>query len=135
MTTQRILIVDDELHIRSVIRIKLEGAGFGVTECTNGGRALDSIIKTKPDMIITDHEMPGEFNGLDMIRKVRDRERGMKQSADDCTPILMITGSVAIMEKIEKQVYEFPRVKIMSKPFSPRNLLKLVKEELSAACP
>ncbi len=69
----RVLIVDDEEHIRQGLRNIIDWSTFGfeiLAEASNGGQALHLTERLKPDLVITDIKMP-EMNGLDMIRQLR----------------------------------------------------------------
>ena len=68
--THRILIVDDDLHIREVIRVALKKAGMTVFEARDGKEALTRFAADRPDLIILDIGMP-EFDGLDVCREIR----------------------------------------------------------------
>jgi len=61
-----ILIIDDEEHIRALLRTTLEAAGYEVTEATNGRIGLELYRQRPTDLVITDIVMP-ELNGLDML--------------------------------------------------------------------
>jgi DNA-binding response OmpR family regulator len=55
---KRILIVDDEAHMTRVLKLYLERAGYVVETVQNGQIALDSILKSAPDAMVTDIQMP-----------------------------------------------------------------------------
>ena len=55
---KRILIVDDEPHITRVLKLYLERAGYAVDVAQNGQEALDDILKSAPDALMTDIQMP-----------------------------------------------------------------------------
>lgn len=55
---KRILIVDDEPHITRVLKLYLERAGYAVDTAQNGRAALDDILRSAPDALMTDIQMP-----------------------------------------------------------------------------
>jgi DNA-binding response OmpR family regulator len=55
---KRILIVDDEAHMTRVLKLYLERTGYAVETVQNGQVALDSILKSAPDAMVTDIQMP-----------------------------------------------------------------------------
>jgi DNA-binding response OmpR family regulator len=55
---KRILIVDDEPHITRVLKLYLERVGYAVDTAQNGRAALDDILKSAPDALMTDIQMP-----------------------------------------------------------------------------
>jgi DNA-binding response OmpR family regulator len=88
--TQTILVVDDEVNLREMIRVYLEQEGYRVLEAGNGREALFVARDEKPDLIILDLMMP-EMNGYDFLHE-HNRE------AD--TPIIMLTAKVDDQDKI-----------------------------------
>ncbi|NQU41926.1 response regulator [bacterium] len=124
MPGERILVVDDECHIREVIRIKLEIVGYVVQTASSGPQALEMATEFRPDLIITDYTMPPGLDGLPLLRAFRECE------ATAGKPILLVTGSVAITNTLESKMLEFSHVTLIKKPFSPRNLLLVVQKNL-----
>jgi len=109
--THRILIVDDDLHIRQVIRVALKKAGMAVVEARDGKEALSRFAGDKPDLIVLDIGMP-EFDGLEVCREVR--------KASD-VPILFLS---ARDEEIDRVLgLEIGGDDYVTKPFSPRELV------------
>ena len=112
--THHILIVDDDLHIREVIRVALKKAGMAVVEARDGKEALSRFASDRPDLIILDIGMP-EFDGLDVCREIR-------KSSD--VPILFLS---ARDEEIDRVLgLEIGGDDYVTKPFSPRELVARV---------
>lgn len=65
----RVLVIDDEKAIRSVIKEILEAENFTVEECTNGAEALEKIQKEKFDVLLCDIKMP-QLNGEELFEKI-----------------------------------------------------------------
>jgi two-component system, OmpR family, response regulator len=112
--THRILIVDDDLHIREVIRVALRKAGMTVFEARDGKEALIRFIGDRPDLIILDIGMP-EFDGLDVCREVR-------KSSD--VPILFLSARDDEIDRVLG--LEIGGDDYVTKPFSPRELIARV---------
>ena len=112
--THRILIVDDDLHIREVIRVALKKAGMSVTEARDGKEALARFISDRPDLIVLDIGMP-EFDGLDVCREIR-------KSSD--VPILFLSARDDEIDRILG--LEIGGDDYVTKPFSPRELVARV---------
>ncbi|MET4043000.1 response regulator transcription factor [Bradyrhizobium sp. RT6a] len=110
----RILIVDDEGHIREVIRVALKKAGMDVIEARDGKEALTRFAADKPDLIVLDIGMP-EFDGLDVCREVR-------KSSD--VPILFLSARDEEIDRILG--LEIGGDDYVTKPFSPRELVARV---------
>ena len=112
--THHILIVDDDLHIREVIRVALKKAGMAVVEARDGKEALSRFASDRPDLIILDIGMP-ELDGLDVCREIR-------KSSD--VPILFLS---ARDEEIDRVLgLEIGGDDYVTKPFSPRELVARV---------
>jgi two-component system OmpR family response regulator len=112
--THRILAVDDDLHIREVIRVALSKAGMTVFEARDGKQALARFAGDRPDLIILDIGMP-EFDGLDVCRQIR-------KSSD--VPILFLTARDEEIDRILG--LEMGGDDYVTKPFSPRELVARV---------
>jgi len=119
----RILIVDDEGHIREVIRVALKKAGMDVIEARDGKEALLRFAADKPDLIVLDIGMP-EFDGLDVCREIR-------KTSD--VPILFLS---ARDEEIDRVLgLEIGGDDYVTKPFSPRELVARVNVILRRLAP
>ncbi|MCP4618711.1 MAG: response regulator transcription factor [Bradyrhizobium sp.] len=108
--THRILIVDDDLHIREVIRVALKKAGMAVSEARDGKEALSRFASDRPDLVVLDIGMP-EFDGLDVCREIR-------KSSD--VPILFLSARDDEIDRILG--LEIGGDDYVTKPFSPREL-------------
>ncbi|HUX83922.1 MAG TPA: response regulator, partial [Chitinophagaceae bacterium] len=72
----RILIVDDDDSIRSLLKQELEEAGYSVQQAENGKKALESVRQLKPDLIVLDVMMP-EMNGFDLAAILKNDPKTM----------------------------------------------------------
>lgn len=117
----KILVADDDPHIRDVITFALERAGMTVATARDGADALMAWRRTTPDLIVLDIGMP-EVDGLDVCRQIR-------KSSD--VPILFLS---ARDEEVDRIVgFEIGGDDYVSKPFSPRELVARVKTILKRA--
>jgi len=66
----RILVVDDELTVRALLRDVLEMEGYEVTEAEDGPQALVALDQAKPDLVLLDIMMPG-MSGIEVLSKIR----------------------------------------------------------------
>src|ERR1700742_4708024 len=112
--TYRILAVDDDLHIREVIRVALRKAGMTVTEARDGKEGLARFAADRPDLIILDIGMP-ELDGLEVCRQIR-------KSSD--VPILFLTARDDEIDRVLG--LEIGGDDYVTKPFSPRELIARV---------
>ncbi|MGZ2486691.1 two-component system OmpR family response regulator [Rhizobium pisi] len=111
----RILVVDDEPHIRDVICFALERAGMASTAARNGIEAMAAFRRGNVDLIILDVGMP-DMDGLEVCRQIR-------RTSD--LPILFLS---ARDEEIDRVLgLEIGGDDYVTKPFSPRELVARVK--------
>src|SRR5260221_14571751 len=69
--SKRILVIEDNDETRELLRIALEKRGYQVTVAEDGVRGYDTALFLKPDLIVTDIQMPGA-DGVHVIRRVRN---------------------------------------------------------------
>ena len=121
MADKTVLVVDDEIHIVHVVAIKLRNNGYEVISADNGAEALELALKDKPDIIVTDYQMP-VMSGLELVGNLRKHE----ETKD--TPVIMLTArSFAISQE---QQDELKISGCLSKPFSPKELLGNIEDIL-----
>lgn len=122
MQQRKVLVVDDEIHIVQVVAIKLRNNGFDVRTAENGAVALECVKAEKPDIIVTDFQMP-VMSGLELIENLRSEP----ETAD--IPVIMLTARGFAIEEEKKQQLNITAC--LSKPFSPREVLQCIEETLS----
>jgi DNA-binding response OmpR family regulator len=119
----RILLCDDEIHILRAAEFKLTKAGYDV-ECANDGQeGWEAIQRRRPDILITDVQMP-RMNGYELVQQVRDN------SATRELPILMLTAKGYELTQFDA-ASKWGVAAVMTKPFSPRELVKMVEQTLA----
>jgi DNA-binding response OmpR family regulator len=115
---RRVLVVDDEPHIRTVLRGYLEADGFDVTEAADGDGALAALRDRQPDLVLLDVMLPG-IDGLEVLRRLR--------TFSDAYVILV----TARAEEVDKLVgLGVGADDYVTKPFSPREVTARVKAVL-----
>jgi two-component system OmpR family response regulator len=112
--SHKILIVDDDPHIRQVLAFALGKAGMQTAEASDGEGALDAIAAQRPDLVVLDINMP-RMNGLDVCRKLR--------AADDL-PILFLSSRDDEIDRVLG--LELGGDDYVVKPFSPREVVARV---------
>lgn len=114
----RILVVDDDPSIRTLLRAIFELSGYEVAEAGNGQAALDRVRDFEaPDVITTDLMMP-VMSGNELIRRLRSESRTAS------IPIVVVSGNARAAEGVEASMRADG---LISKPFTPASLLKLVR--------
>jgi DNA-binding response OmpR family regulator len=115
---RQVLVVDDEPHIRTVLRGYLEAAGFAVSEAGDGETAVQDVRRDQPDLVLLDVMLPG-MDGLEVLRQLR--------SFTDVYVILV----TARTEEVDKLVgLGVGADDYITKPFSPREVAARVKAVL-----
>jgi two-component system OmpR family response regulator len=115
---QKILVVDDDPHIREIVCFALRRAGFVTLEAEDGRQALASFEGERPDLVVLDILMP-EMDGTDVCRALRRRH---------AVPIVFLSSKD---EEIDRIIgLELGGDDYVSKPFSPRELVARVRAVL-----
>jgi two-component system OmpR family response regulator len=117
----KILVIDDDAHIREVVQFALEKAGLEVVEAGDGQKGLELFSRAKPDLVILDITMP-EVDGLAVCREIR-------RNSD--TPILFLSSRADEVDRIIG--LEIGGDDYVTKPFSPRELVARVHVILKRA--
>ncbi|MBW3589197.1 MAG: response regulator transcription factor [Actinobacteria bacterium] len=118
MAEGRILIVEDEKNIASLVTLYLENEGFRVNHVTDGSKALDAVRRFEPDLVVLDVMLPG-MDGTEICRRLR---------AEGDIPIIMLTARDQEVDKVVG--LELGADDYVTKPFSPRELVARVKAVL-----
>lgn len=113
-----ILIVDDDPHIREVVRFALRGAGYRTEEAGDGRAALVLFEERRPDLIVLDIMMP-ELDGIEVCRSLRSRST---------VPIVFLSSRDEEVDRILG--LELGGDDYVTKLFSPRELVARVKAVL-----
>ncbi len=121
MAERKVLVADDEIHIVHVVAIKLRNNGFEVISAANGAEAFELACEEKPDIIVTDFQMP-VMTGLQLVEKLRQ----CKQTKD--IPVIMLTARGFAVE--DRQREDLQISELLSKPFSPKELLRSIEDIL-----
>ena len=124
---QKILIVDDEAHIRMLIEQtleELEDEGVEFLSAENGEIALEIIQAEKPNLVFLDVMMP-KMNGMEVCRKVK------KELEMNDVFIVLLTAKGQELDRLKGQ--EVGADVYMTKPFDPEVILNKAKEVLGIA--
>jgi two-component system OmpR family response regulator len=114
----KILIVDDDPHIRELLKVLLQNEGYVIHEAEDGLKALRFLETDKVDMVILDIMMPN-MDGWELCQEVRKQYD---------LPMLMLTAKGETMQKVKG--FELGTDDYLVKPFEPQELLVRVKAVL-----
>jgi len=122
MDPRTVLIVDDERHITSIMKRRLEEAGFIVFEARNGVEALDLAPKVRPHAVVTDLQMP-RISGLELAVALT------QLPVTRATPVIMLTGRSHYVS--QSALAKTNIRQIIEKPFSARQVVAAVEALLT----
>ena len=111
-TKGRILLAEDDDHLRELVKDALEDEDYQVTDCTNGQEAIEAFDKNKFDICLLDIMMPVK-DGFTVAKKIRQQS--------DVIPILFISTKALIEDKVEG--YQKGADDYIVKPFNMKELL------------
>ncbi|MBI5349539.1 MAG: response regulator transcription factor [Chloroflexi bacterium] len=111
----KILVVDDELEVLTIIQLGLMRAGYEVITAGNAALALQLLAKEKPALAVLDVMMP-DMDGYDLVQAIRQRSN---------IPILMLTAKGSVAGEVAS--LELGADDYITKPFSMENLVAHIK--------
>ncbi|WP_010492881.1 response regulator transcription factor [Paenibacillus elgii] len=111
----KILVVDDDPHIRRLIKMIMRGEGFEVLEAADGAKAMRTLEAIKADLVILDIMMPG-MDGWELCRELREHYD---------LPLLMLTALGDTEQKVRG--FDLGTDDYLVKPFESRELVARVK--------
>jgi DNA-binding response OmpR family regulator len=80
-----VLVADDDPTIQRILRLNLELEGYSVTAARDGVEALESLARTRPDLVVLDVMMP-RIDGLEVLRRIREH------AATAGIPVILLTA-------------------------------------------
>jgi CheY-like chemotaxis protein len=119
VTGAKILVVEDDPSLRTVIRLVLEQEGYEIAEASNGQVALDELDDHRPDLIIVDAKMP-ILTGPQLIERIRE------QPARARIPVILLTGLPgAVPQHVKADM-------VVAKPFEKKELVDVIGRLLAS---
>lgn len=115
MNRSRILVIDDEADVRSLLRELLERAGYDITEARDGREGLRSFFESRPEAVVLDISMP-DLDGWTTLERIRDLSD---------VPVLMLTAHAQELEKV--RALKAGADDYVTKPFGRQELLARVE--------
>jgi DNA-binding response OmpR family regulator len=121
----KLLIADDLVPIRQMVRITLSTQGWTIIEAENGQKALDMARAEKPDLMLLDVDMGPGPNGFDVCRELKaaDETKGI--------PIVMLTAHDS--ESDRAVGFAAGAAQYLTKPFGPLELIDTIRTILAPA--
>jgi two-component system cell cycle response regulator DivK len=121
MSAKTILYVEDNAMNRQIVRDLLKRTNYQLIEAHDGEAGVAAALEKRPDLILMDIQLP-KISGLDAMRRLR------AEAATAKTPIIAIT-SFALSGDAQKAT-EVGATAYLAKPYSPRDLLGLIRKIL-----
>ena len=116
---KRVLVIDDEAHIRRVIELKLTKRGYQVTLAKNGEEGLKLLQTLQPDVVITDIMMP-KMDGKTLCERTNELKK--------IRPFLTIVVTARISPTERDWIEQLQDTMFIEKPFSLQTILKCVDQ-------
>ncbi len=116
----KILVVDDEDTLRTVLSQELKGEGYEVETAADGLLALDAIKQNKFDLVLLDIKMPN-MDGFEVLKYIKQNHKDLK--------IIMLTGFADLKNAIESK--KLGAEDFVSKPYDLVDLLTTIERVLS----
>ncbi len=120
---KKVLLVDDEAPLRSLLKSLLEMNGFTCLEAEDGKKGLDEARKHTPDLILLDVNMP-KMNGFEVLKNLKKEKKTMN------IPVIMLTTRDT--QDDMAQGMELYADKYIPKPFDSAKLLEEIRKTLSS---
>jgi len=121
MSAKRVLIVDDESSLRTLVKVNLEVDGLEVSEAVDGIEAMNMLRESKPDLILLDIMMPGK-DGIEVLEELA-ADKNLRD-----IPVILLTAK-GEQEDLERGAALGARGHI-TKPFDPEQMVRTVKASL-----
>jgi DNA-binding response OmpR family regulator len=114
----KVLVAEDDASVRFTIEFVLEDEGFQVVLAEDGQQALDLARTELPDVILLDQMMP-KLDGKQVLAALREKE-----TTQDI-PVFVLSGMA------RGTAEDWPGARFVGKPFSPEELVRLIRTELT----
>ena len=113
---EKILVVEDDAELRNVLHDFLKIIGYQVTTAENALNGLEEFMKKEYEIVITDINMPGKMNGVDVVRRIK--------AFRPSTRIFVCTGYSDNLSSIENVAHE-----VIRKPFDLNQIKDLLNQK------
>ena len=119
---KKILIIDDEQDLVTMLSFRLQANGFEVLSALDGPSGIEKAKTDKPDLIILDLMMPG-MNGYEVAKELK--------ANNNTSNIPVIVFTAAVTPDLNQKVCKIQAADYITKPFEPKELVEKVKRALS----
>ncbi len=126
MGVRRVLLVDDDIHVREIAAFALEEIdSMEVVTCGGGGEAVEMVGRWRPDVIVLDLMMPG-MDGCETLATLQ------KRLGSECPPVVFLTAKGR--HENEEALKGLGAAGVLGKPFDPLTLGEDLRAAVEASC-
>ena len=118
---KKVLIVDDDITLRTAVIRYLQNRGYAVQEAASGAEALSLFEQNPPDIIVSDVMMP-EMDGLEFCRRLRATRSGQ------LVPFIFLSSRKDVEDRV--QGHQMGADDYLIKPFDPKELVAKIESQL-----
>ena len=118
MPQRKVLLVEDNVSVRELLRVLLETEGYEIVEATDGPHGLEEAERTMPDLMILDLMMPG-LDGESVLRKLKTHPYL------STVPVLVVSGKLESLGRLKDELGE---ENVFPKPFEPSRMMDRIGE-------
>jgi DNA-binding response OmpR family regulator len=115
----KVLIVDDNQSVASVVQLVLELEGYEVRSALNGPDGYLAYLQFRPDIVITDIQMPGK-DGFELMKHIREEDATIRT--------IYMSGDLGQFHSILEEEKSKYQINLLEKPFSSEELIGRVSE-------
>jgi two-component system, cell cycle response regulator DivK len=119
VSAKTVLYVEDNEFNRKIVRQLLAATTYRLVEATDGEQGVATAFETRPDLILMDIQLP-KLSGLEATRQLR------RDARTAGTPIIVVTSFA--LSGDDQQAVEAGATAYLAKPYSPRQLLELIRK-------
>lgn len=123
-TPLKILVVDDNELIASIVQALLEDEGYQVRMARGAEEGYSAYLQFRPDVVVTDIQMPGE-GGLELVKRIRLRDPNIRT--------IYMSGDISLCRILLEEETKRSDVRLLRKPFSKAELVWLLSEHFQEA--
>ena len=120
--TIRVLVIEDEAHIRMALEYNLQMDGFEVHLAENGRLGIEAVGRVRPDLVLCDWMMP-EMNGVEVVRELK----GSPKTSH--LPVFMLTAKSMVGDV--EEAFKAGADDYITKPFDPLKLGEMLRHKLA----
>ncbi|MBW4651859.1 MAG: response regulator transcription factor [Kaiparowitsia implicata GSE-PSE-MK54-09C] len=118
---KRVLIVDDDLTLRTALTRYLESRGYGVQQANSGDEGLEAFDKNPPDLVVSDVMMP-EMDGMEFCRRLRETRLGQ------LVPFIFLSNRSDVDDRVKG--HQMGADDYLVKPFAMEELVAKIEAQL-----